>query len=335
MKYRTLGRTGAEVSELMFGCGNVGGIMIHADYEVMRDAVKRALEVGINWFDTAAQYGRGASEENLGKILKELDAKPYLSSKVRIDPESSEDIDSQVERAIHESLERLQVDHIDLFQLHNGIDGQTTKRSLDTNSILGRLGVITALEKLRDQRLIKWIGMTALGDTGLCRRLVESGRIDTAQVYFNLINPSAGLTVPKFSLDHVNRKTTSGQDFTGIIEECRATNTGVIVIRALAAGVLATDVRHGRESAVAEDTELAEEERKAKAVFELLGDQFGNRAQTAIRYALSQAGVSTIDFAIGEIDHLEQGLAAIENDPLPPETLDDIYGLYKHDFKYL
>ena len=55
MKYRTLGRTGVEVSELMFGCGNVGGLMIHADYEVMREAVKRALDAGINWFYTAAQ----------------------------------------------------------------------------------------------------------------------------------------------------------------------------------------------------------------------------------------------------------------------------------------
>ena len=57
------------VSELVFGCGNVGGIMIHSDPDTMHKAVTRALDAGINWFDTAPQYGNGNSERNLGCIL--------------------------------------------------------------------------------------------------------------------------------------------------------------------------------------------------------------------------------------------------------------------------
>ena len=62
MRYRRLGRTEIEVSELVFGCGNVGGLLIRGAPDDMRKAVRRALDAGINWFDTAAAYGDGVSE---------------------------------------------------------------------------------------------------------------------------------------------------------------------------------------------------------------------------------------------------------------------------------
>ena len=72
VKYRTLGRTGLEVSEIGFGCGNVGGLMIRGSEQEQIEAVSRALELGINYFDTAPLYGNGQSETNLGKVLTEL-----------------------------------------------------------------------------------------------------------------------------------------------------------------------------------------------------------------------------------------------------------------------
>jgi L-galactose dehydrogenase/L-glyceraldehyde 3-phosphate reductase len=72
----------------MFGCGNVGGLLIRSDADTMRRAVRRALDLGINWFDTAALYGDGQSEENLGRLLNELNDTPYVSTKVRLVPET-------------------------------------------------------------------------------------------------------------------------------------------------------------------------------------------------------------------------------------------------------
>ena len=62
MKYRDLGKTGLRLSEIGFGCGNVGGLMIRGTHEEQVKTVERALELGINYFDTAAKYGNGRSE---------------------------------------------------------------------------------------------------------------------------------------------------------------------------------------------------------------------------------------------------------------------------------
>jgi len=67
MQTRTLGRTGLEVSGLGFGCGAVGGLMIKGAAADQERAVARALELGINYFDTAAMYGNGESERNLAE----------------------------------------------------------------------------------------------------------------------------------------------------------------------------------------------------------------------------------------------------------------------------
>ena len=321
MKTRTLGKTGAEVSELIFGCGKAGGIMIHADPETQLEAVKKALDAGINWFDTAAGYGDGKSEENLGRCLKELDAKPFISTKLRIDTDNLADIPGQIERKTHKSLERLQVESIDLLQLHNGIEGIDGHGHLCTDNVLGRVGAIVGMEKVRDEGLTKWIGMTALGDTGLVKRIIESARMDTAQIYFNMINPTAAHAMPQHSSSQEKDKPSAGQDFTGVLNSCVERDVGIIVIRSLAAGVLATDQRHDRESILTKDTDIKEEERKAKAVFDLISDNQGSRAQTALRFALSHPAVTCVHFAVSDLDQLMEGVAATEMGPLPGDIL--------------
>jgi D-threo-aldose 1-dehydrogenase len=332
MKTRRLGKTDAQVSEFIFGCGNVGGIMIHGDQNNMQSAVKKALDFGINWFDTAANYGNGQSEENLGMILKKLDAKPFVSTKLFIDPEQTDDLPGQVERLLHESMERLQLDHIDLIQLHNGIEGVDGGRNLCTDNILGRTGAIYGMERMRDQGLIKWIGMTALGDSYLCKRLIESGRIDTAQVYFNMINPTAAHAVPRHSSSQMKKKKSTGQDFTGVLHACQEFDVGVIAIRTLAAGVLATDERHGRELIITKGNTLADDERKATGAFQLLGDQHGTRAQTALRFALSNEKISCVDFAVADLEQFDEGIQATQMGPLTEETMQALDQLYNKDF---
>src|SRR3954452_11447017 len=85
MEKRIYGRTGMNISILGFGCGAVGGLMVRGSAADQEKAVARALDVGINYFDTAVQYGMGASETNLGRTLKTLKpAEAFVGTKVRL-----------------------------------------------------------------------------------------------------------------------------------------------------------------------------------------------------------------------------------------------------------
>src|SRR5687768_14774809 len=107
MKYRALGRTGIEVSALGFGCGDVGGLIVRGTPVERTRAVARAVELGINYFDTASSYGNGVSEEHLGGVLRELDLDVYVGTKVRLRPEDLGDIRGAVIRSCEASLRRL------------------------------------------------------------------------------------------------------------------------------------------------------------------------------------------------------------------------------------
>ncbi len=195
MNYRPFGRTGIEVSEIVFGGGYVGGILLHADDDTKRAAIRRALDGGVNWIDTAPMYGDGKSEEALGWLLAEVDESPYLSTKVALDPDRLADIRGQIEESLHASLRRLGRDSVDLLQLHNPIEPENGERAIAVDDILRDRGAADGLDAMREQGLIRFTGITALGNAACCRQVIESGRFDSAQVYYNLINPSAGQPV--------------------------------------------------------------------------------------------------------------------------------------------
>ena len=81
MDLRSLGATGLEVSTLGFGCGNVGGLMIRGTPADQERAVARAVELGVNYFDTAPSYGDGESERNLGRVLRTRPAPVLVGTK--------------------------------------------------------------------------------------------------------------------------------------------------------------------------------------------------------------------------------------------------------------
>src|ERR1051325_10095086 len=90
MQLRPFGRTGMQLSVLGFGCGAVGGLMVRGDPADQERAIARALAAGVNYFDTAVQYGDGASEENLGRVLRKLKpADVIVGTKVRVPPDES------------------------------------------------------------------------------------------------------------------------------------------------------------------------------------------------------------------------------------------------------
>ncbi len=324
MKYRRLGRTRIEVSELVFGCGNVGGLLIRGAPDDMRAAFRRALDAGINWFDTAAAYGDGVSEQSLGRLLAEVDETPHVSTKLRLDVARLDDAPAEIERLMQASLARLGRSSVDLVQLHNPIAPLTGGRGAIAEAELTRQGgVIDGLERIRDKGLTRFIGMTGLGEAESCRRIAETGRFDTAQVYYNMLNASAARAMPA---------RWTGQDFVRLLDACRERDMGVIAIRVMAAGILASDVRHGRESMLTSDTDVASEERKTRAVFAVLGDGHGTRAQAAIRFVLSNADIAAANIGIADPAQLDESLAAIDLGPLPDAALERLAALADTDF---
>jgi L-galactose dehydrogenase/L-glyceraldehyde 3-phosphate reductase len=323
MRYRPFGRTGLEVSELVFGGGWVGGILIHQDDATKRAAIERALAAGINWIDTAPSYGDGESERALGWLLEGVADKPYLSTKVRLDLSRLDDIPGQIRRSTEESLSRLRCDSVELLQLHNPIGPENVDQVVGIDQLLGEGGVADALDHMREQGLTRLIGITAIGETEYCRRAIASGRFDSAQVYHNILNPSAARDMPP---------AWHGHNFRGMIAACKEHGVAIMNIRVLAAGVLASEQRHGREVPMMAEAAIPTEEQRARAVWQRLGERYGTRAQTAIRFALANSDIDCVVVGLAEISHLEEALAAAEMGPLPDEALAELGTVYEKGF---
>ncbi len=321
MRTRRLGRTGLAVPELAFGGGWVGGILIHKNEDTRHRALSRALAAGIDLIDTAPSYGQGRSETALGRLLPEFGGRFRLATKVLLDLGAS-DVAGQVERSITESLERLRRQAVDIVQLHNPIATVGDARHIAADRVIGE--VADALDRLRTSGLTRFIGITGLGEAGAVRRVVESERFDTAQVYYNLLNPSAGGAMPG---------SWTGHDFTGVLAACRAADVGVMNIRTFAAGVIASDRRHGREIPVTDHAGLDLEARRAAAVFDTLGGTYGTRAQTAIRFSLANSDIATVVVGMAELEHLDEAIAAARLGPLPEPALQTLRTLYAENFR--
>ncbi|HET6466753.1 MAG TPA: aldo/keto reductase [Geminicoccaceae bacterium] len=318
MKQRRFGRTGWQISELTLGGGIVGGILIHPPEEVRLEALRRVVAAGCDWIDTAADYGQGESERTLGRLLPEIEPRPRLSTKVRLDLDRG-DLEGQIRASLEASLTRLRLDRVELFQLHNGIMPETGGGAIGVREVLGPGGVADIFDRLRDEGYFRCHGITALGDTATLIEVLRSGRFDTAQVYHNMLNPSAARPMPPGW---------GGQDFGGLIAACKAQDVGIMNIRVLAAGVLATEVRHGREGAITSGTDIGSEEIAARRIFARLGDAHGTRAQTAIRHALANPDLSTVVVGLATLDHLDEALAAFAAGPLPDAAMAELEAVY-------
>jgi D-threo-aldose 1-dehydrogenase len=324
MNYRKFGRTGLEISEIAFGCGRSGGILIDADDETRRQVVRDALDNGINWFDTAPQYGQGKSEEALGWLLEEVPETPFVSTKIMINDSDYGDLAGAVERSLEQSLTRLRRSSVDVLQLHNRIGNAATEKWVTSDQVLGSKGVADGMERLREQGLIGYMGLTALGNNTETKRVIESGRFDSAQVYYNMLNPSANCaTMPR---------AWSGFNSTGIINACKSQDMAIMAIRIFAASYLASPSRTGRESILTTNTDPNAEQRMAESLFERLGNSYGKRAQTALRFALSNPDVSTAIIGLAEPQHLEDALKGVDMGALPEPAMQELETLYSTGF---
>jgi D-threo-aldose 1-dehydrogenase len=323
MKKSILGRTGLEISEIAFGGGVTGGILINESEATRWAALQGAVAGGINWIDTAPLYGDGTSEETIGRHLSVLSPRPHVSTKVRLDREDMADIAGAIKRSLEQSLKRLQLEQVALLQLHNQIGTAVGERApLSTRQVLGP--VADTFDRLKEQGLIQASGISAVGSTAACLDVIESGRFDTAQIYYNAINPSAAWS-----------RTTAewkGQEFCGIIAACWRLNMGMLAIRVMAGGPLASPRRPDRLAMMTSDTDLDNEVRCAAAVRAALGPSYGTPAQVALRFTLGNRDLSSRVIGISELAQMDEALAAVERGPLPPEGVAKLDQLWATDF---
>ena len=320
MEQRNLGTTGLMVSALGFGCGAVGGLMVKGDPAEQTRAVARAMDAGITYFDTASMYGNGRSEENLGRVLRDLNAwrNVAVGTKVRLGPEDHGDMRAAIRRSAESSLRRLGHDSVDLLQLHNAIwldGGAEGERDVRVEQVLG--AVLDGLRDVRTAGMARHIGFTGLGDSSALAAIIRSGQLETVQSYFNVLNPSAGFS----------GSSGGAQDFAGLIDTAAGAGLGVIAIRVLAGGALSTDesppanASQGGPGLAGGSTFAADRER-ADRLSSLVADlALDNRLELALRFVLAKPGISTALVGFSNPGQLEDALRWAERGPLPADAV--------------
>src|SRR6266481_4925239 len=318
MQLRVFGRTGMQLSVLGFGCGAVGGFMVRGDPADQERTIARAIAAGVNYFDTAVQYGNGESEKNLGRVLQRLKpANVVVGTKVRLPSGDFGHIADAVAKSLEGSLARLRLDRVDIFHLHNAITETGGGEALSVRQVLG--DVVPAFEQLRQQGKTRFLGLTAIGDTAALHQVIDARVFDSAQVVYNMLNPSAATELPP---------NYPAQNYGRLFDHTSAAGVGVIGIRVLAGGALSGSAERHQiaspppepiGSALSYEADVA----RARRLMPLVKEGFAaSLTEAATRFAISQPAIGTILVGIATPHQFENALAAVEKGPLPPAALD-------------
>jgi L-galactose dehydrogenase/L-glyceraldehyde 3-phosphate reductase len=323
MEMRTFGRTGMQVSVLGFGCGAVGGLIVRGSTADQQRAIGKALDAGINYFDTAVQYGNGASETHLGQALAALKpANAHVGTKVRLPPADFGRIEAAVAASLDGSLQRLGLDHVDIFHLHNAITVNGGGESLSVTQVLGE--VVPAFRKLQQAGKTRFVGITAVGDTAALHQVIDAGAFDSAQVSYNMLNPSAAEDLPAGY---------PAQDFHRLFDHTQKAGVGVVGIRVLAGGALSgTAERHPTASPppapIGSALDYGTDLERAKRLEPLVAEGFAaTLPEAATRFAISHPAMGTILVGMATVAEFEASLAAVLKGPLPAAALQRLAAL--------
>lgn len=333
MRYRKFGDTDLEISEIGFGCGNTAGLMIWGSEADRVRAAAHAMELGINYFDTAATYGQGKSEENLGPVLAQLPERPLVGSKVALQEEELADIAGNVRKSVERSLRRLRLDCLDIVHLHNRVTverdpGKTLAIGalLDVEQMLGEGGVQETFEALRREGKLRHFGYCAFGgDPAAYREVAEKGRFRSLLVYYNVLNPTSDRAMPPGFAQH---------DYGRIMGTAAERGIGTVILRVLEAGALSgsAEPHEMNRGGPANDPERARNAERARALEFLKRDPQETLAQVAIRFALTNRNVSTVLVGFSERAQIDEAAACVGREGFTPEQLERLERLYETDF---
>jgi L-galactose dehydrogenase/L-glyceraldehyde 3-phosphate reductase len=307
MQQRRLGRTGVMVSAIGFGCGAVGGLMVRGTRADQERAVARALEAGITYFDTAADYGNGVSEENLGAVLRALRANPIVGTKVRLPQSDYGRIGQTIAASMDASLKRLGRDSVHLFQLHNPIRAAADAACITPTMV--EADVLPAFVRLREAGKAAHFGFTAIGDEESLGAVLGSGVMEAAQLPYNLLNGTPG----------------GEQD--RLLRHAAAHDVGVIGIRTFAGGALSGSEARGPLGTpivqpIASGARYADDVAAAQRFRALVeAGQAADLIEAALRFAITTPHMGTAMVGLGSVAELEHAIAAANKGPLPAEAL--------------
>ena len=340
MRFRMLGSTGLQVSEIGFGTGGTAGLMVAGSFEQQSEAVARAIELGVNYFDTAPDYGDGVSETNLGRVLRELGVRPLITTKVEVREADLADIAGHVERSLEASLLRLGLDYVDIVQIHNGPTATATNlqgrdyRRLGIEDYFAAGGAIEGLERIRRAGKTRHLGFICRGNDGeSVKRLLDTGLFGMINLVHTLINPTAAIAKPA-GLD-------VDADFGQVIPYAREKGIGSAVYSPLVGGVLADRFVAGEAphplSGAGRDPAAQSERRRqglqqAEALSFLSAGGDRSLAQAAVRFILMDEGVTTVLGGFSDTAQLEEIVAAVDTPPLEPAQLARVEALWRANF---
>jgi aryl-alcohol dehydrogenase-like predicted oxidoreductase len=308
MRYRKLGRTNLEVSEIGFGAWGIGGKqwLGGSDEEALR-ALRRAVELGLNFIDTALAYGDGHSERLVGQVIREAGTRVYVATKVppknRLWPARPgigiEEVFpyDYILRSTEESLRNLGVDTIDLQQLHvwnpEWIESEIWRR---------------AFEDLKRSGKVRFVGVSINDhqpDSAL--ELIRTGRIDTVQVIYNIFDQT-----PERNLFPLCMECNIGVIARVPFDEGSLTGTITETTRFDPEDFRAYYFRGDRKRQVVE---------RVTALQRDLAAVEGTLPEIALRFCLSHPAVSTVIPGMRKVRNVEVNCAVSDQGPLDERVL--------------
>jgi aryl-alcohol dehydrogenase-like predicted oxidoreductase len=337
VNYRRILKTTLSLSEIGFGCGGNAGLMVRGSDRDQVRIIAHALDLGINYFDNAPDYGDGAAEDNLGRALRALGQRPVITSKVEIRRENLDDIAGHVVRSCESSLQRLGVDHLDILQIHNGpvtapppLEGRDY-RQLALQDFLRPDGVLEGLHRLKRAGKIKYAGFICRGDDGNeVRQLLDTGLFALINVPYMLLNPTAGLAQPS--------SLTMRPDFGGVINDAGARGVGCAIYSPLAGGTLTDDrIDGGAGHPLARKPEtLSKDARRnierAGLVRFLAKENDLSLAQAAYRFILMHEHVTTVVGGFSSAEQMEEIVQVSGMAPFTTDHMARLHHIWRSDF---
>jgi L-glyceraldehyde 3-phosphate reductase len=325
LKYREIGNTGLRISEIGFGTGDNAGLMVKGEPKEQLRVVERALEAGINYFDTSPDYGKGIAETNIGKAMREIGFRPVLTTKVEIMPEELDHIADAVVESVEDSLRRLGVDFVDFVQIHNppSLETDTTVQGwlhLGTEDYLGPGGALEGLERLRRAGKTRFLGFANEdADPEAVMTLLETREFHMLNVWYDLLNPTAGLRKPDgLEIQH---------DYGQFLSRAHELGVGTAAIRPLAGGVL-TDhaVRGGGRHALAgggltRNADMYQAMVERALPFAFLSRPGQKLSEAAYRFILAHEGITTVLGGFSELSHMDEAVGCAGAPPLSDEDI--------------
>jgi aryl-alcohol dehydrogenase-like predicted oxidoreductase len=297
--------------------------MVRGDPADQERAVARALDAGVNYFDTAALYGNGESERNLGRLLKKLrPANAIIGTKVRLTTSDLGQINAESAALSKQACNGWAWTGSTSSTLHNPITATETAESLSSRQVLEE--VVPALKKLRQQGKVRFLGFTAVGDTEALHAVIDAHVFDGAQITYNILNPSAAVALPP---------NYPAQDYGCLLDHAQAAGVGAVGIRVLAGGALSgSPERHPVASpppipigsAYTYDADLS----RARRLMALVEEGFvSSLHEAAIRFAISHPAIDTVLVGMATPEEFEQALAAVQKGPLQVAELNRLAAL--------